>query len=290
MTNYFIGIDVGASTAKAVLIDDETKGILASSVRPSGVDFSKAAESVRDDVLNETYLTMDKIKYVVSTGYGRNNVEFANDNRTEINCHARGVFYYYPESCIIIDIGGQDNKIITIDSSGKRLNFKMNRKCAAGTGTFLEEIANRLRVPRDKMDKLARKGSEENALNSFCTVFASTEILSRIRDGESVENMVRGAFNSIVLRVIELGISGTEDKTIVITGGVVQYNPFIVDLLAKKLGVKIKVPPEPQVIGALGAALIAAEIYEQMNKDKDKVNEKVKENGNDRSEFTEDSN
>jgi predicted CoA-substrate-specific enzyme activase len=270
MTNYFLGIDIGASTAKAVLIDDETKGILANSIKPSGVDFTKSAEEVREDVLNETNIPEDKIKFVVSTGYGRDNVAFANENRTEINCHARGVYFYYPESCIIIDIGGQDNKVITIDASGKRLNFKMNRKCAAGTGTFLEEIARRLDVPRDKMDKLARKASSESALNSFCTVFASTEILSRIRDGESVENMVRGAFNSIVQRVIELGIIGTEDKTMVLTGGVVQHNPFIVELLENKMGVEIKVPPEPQAIGALGAALIAEEIYTKEYKNSQK--------------------
>jgi predicted CoA-substrate-specific enzyme activase len=270
MTNYFLGIDIGASTAKAVLIDDDTQGVLASSIKPSGVDFAKSAEEVREDVLNETYIPEDKIKFVVSTGYGRNNVEFANENRTEINCHARGVFYYYPESCIIVDIGGQDNKVIIIDASGKRLNFKMNRKCAAGTGTFLEEIARRLNVPLEKMDKLARRATSEIALNSFCTVFASTEILSRIRDGESVENMVGGAFNSIVQRVIELGIIGTEDKPIVLTGGVVQHNPFIVELLEKKMGVKIKVPPEPQVIGALGAAMIAEELYRKENEDKQK--------------------
>jgi predicted CoA-substrate-specific enzyme activase len=270
MTNYFLGIDIGASTAKAVLIDDDTQGVLASSIKPSGVDFAKSAEEVREDVLNETYIPEDKIKFVVSTGYGRNNVEFANENRTEINCHARGVFYYYPESCIIVDIGGQDNKVIIIDASGKRLNFKMNRKCAAGTGTFLEEIARRLNVPLEKMDKLARRATSEIALNSFCTVFASTEILSRIRDGESVENMVGGAFNSIVQRVIELGIIGTEDKPIILTGGVVQHNPFIVELLEKKMGVKIKVPPEPQVIGALGAAMIAEELYRKENEDKQK--------------------
>lgn len=261
MTECFLGIDIGASTAKAVLINGETTQILANIVKPSGVNFTKVAELVRDDVLNEANLSLGDIKYILSTGYGRNNVEFANENRTEINCHARGVFHYFPESCLIVDIGGQDNKVINIDTSGKRLNFKMNRKCAAGTGTFLEEIANRLGVPLEELDKLARKATKNISLNSYCTVFASTEILSRIREGETVENMVKGAFLSIVQRIVELGITGTEKELIVMTGGVVQYNPFIVDLLEEKIGVKIEVPPEPQSIGAFGAALIAKELY-----------------------------
>jgi len=264
MSNYFIGIDIGASTSKAVLIDD-SKTILAKCVILSGVDFNKAAEQVCNTVLDEANLTMKDINFIVSTGYGRNNVPFANDTKTEINCHAKGVYHYFPESCLIVDIGGQDNKVINIDSSGKRLNFKMNRKCSAGTGTFIEEIANRLSVPKDSLDDLARRADKDLSLNSFCTVFASTEILSRIRDGETVENMVRGAFNSIVLRVIELGLAGKEDTKIILTGGVVQYNPFIVELLEKKLGVKIDVPPQPQITGALGAALIAQELAQDKN-------------------------
>jgi predicted CoA-substrate-specific enzyme activase len=261
MTGNFLGIDIGASTAKGVLIEEHTQEILSISIKPSGVDFSNVANEIRNEVLKKIDMPDENVKYVVSTGYGRNNVKFANENRTEINCHARGVYHYFPEKCIILDIGGQDNKIIEIDNLGKRLNFKMNRKCAAGTGTFLEEIANRLGVPKDNMDKLARKADKNIALNSFCTVFASTEILARIREGETVENMVRGAFNSIAQRVIELGITGREDVLIVMTGGVVEYNPFIVELMEEKIGVKIKVPPKPQTIGAFGAALIAEEIY-----------------------------
>ena len=267
MTEHFMGIDIGAVTSKAVLIDSDDQK-LASSVIPSGVDFKKAAESVSDNVLRERNLTLDQVKYIVSTGYGRRNVLFANDTKTEINCHGRGVYHYFPQSSLIVDIGGQDNKVITIDATGKRLNFKMNRKCAAGTGTFLEEIANRLGVPRENMDALARKASKNISLNSYCTVFASTEILARIREGESVENMVKGAFHSIILRVIELGISSTATENIVMTGGVVQHNPFIVELLEEQLGVEIKVPPEPQVIGALGAALLAHEIFLKKMNDK----------------------
>jgi predicted CoA-substrate-specific enzyme activase len=265
MPEYFMGIDIGAVAAKAVLID-EAKQVLAHSIIPSGVDFAKAAETVSNNILQETKITLDHVKYIVSTGYGRNNVAFAHNNKTEISCHGRGVYYYFPEDAIIVDIGGQDNKVIRIDSSGKRLNFNMNRKCAAGTGTFLEEIANRLGVDRKDMDDLARKSTKNITINSYCTVFASTEILAKIREGESIENMVRGAFNSIVLRIIELGLTCQGNESIVMTGGVVQHNPFIATLLEEQLKLKVKVPPAPQAIGALGAALFALEIY---NKNKD---------------------
>lgn len=262
MTEYFLGIDIGASTTKAVLIDNKDCKILASSIIPSGVDFTKAAQTVMDNVLAETYIPRGKVKYIVSTGYGRNNVPFTDDIKTEIHCHAKGVYHYFLESCLIVDIGGQDNKVISIDASGKQLSFKMNRKCAAGTGTFLEEIANRLGVPREQLDSLARKSTKDISINSFCTVFASTEILARIREGESIENMILGAFHSIVLRVIELGLPTTKEEPIIITGGVVQHNPIIAELLEEKLGVPVKVPPTPQVTGALGAALVAKELFE----------------------------
>jgi predicted CoA-substrate-specific enzyme activase len=261
MTEYFMGIDVGAATTKGVIIDDSKHQILARSVIPSGVDFKAAAETAKDNILAEACIPFEKVGYVISTGYGRENVKFSSATRTEINCHGRGVYHYFPENCLIIDIGGQDNKIIKIDSNGKRLSFKMNRKCAAGTGTFLEEIANRLSVPLENLDALARKATKDISLNSFCTVFASTEILSRIREGETVENMVKGAFSSIILRIIELGIYNTLKESIVLTGGVVQHNPYVVQLLEEKLGMKIKVPPEPQIIGAFGAALIANEEF-----------------------------
>ena len=226
MVEYFMGIDIGAANSKAVLITGDNHQILASSIIRSGVDFAEAAKSVHTNVLTMANISTDMVKFIISTGYGRKNVKFANDTKTEIYCHARGVHHYFPENCTIVDIGGQDNKVIEIESSGKQLGFKMNRKCAAGTGAFLEEIANRLGVPMESLDTLARKAEKNITLNSFCTVFASTEILARIREGESVQNMVKGAFNSIVLRIIELGLpSTTEGKlNIVMTGGVVQYN------------------------------------------------------------------
>ncbi|MDH5706618.1 MAG: acyl-CoA dehydratase activase [Candidatus Aminicenantes bacterium] len=142
--NHFAGIDVGASTTKAVIID-KNREILGHSVKDSGADFKAAAEKTFAEAKKQAKRRAQDEYFVVSTGYGRRNVAFADNTKTEISCHAKGSFYYFPESHTLIDIGGQDSKIIKVNASGNRTGFKMNRKCAAGTGAFLEEMANRLR-------------------------------------------------------------------------------------------------------------------------------------------------
>jgi predicted CoA-substrate-specific enzyme activase len=260
---YFIGVDVGAVTTKAVLIDEDNN-ILAKSIIKSGADFSAAAEEVQKNVLEETNIERNSIKYVVSTGYGRNNVKFRDGIKTEISCHSRGAYYYFPGRITIIDIGGQDNKIIKLDKSGKKTSFKMNRKCAAGTGTFLEEIANRLDIPLDKINSLAKASKKIVDIGSYCTVFSSTEILSKIKDGEKVEDLIRGAFRSVVKRLLEMEAL---DGPVVMTGGVVEHNPFIADTLKEFCDVEVKIPENPQAIGAFGAALYAREQFLETNKE-----------------------
>lgn len=254
---YFAGIDVGSSMTKAVIINAK-KEIMGFGVNPSGVNFEYSANSAYQTALKNANLTPKNIKYIVSTGYGRENVAFANETKTEISCHGKGAYYYYPTKITIIDIGGQDTKIIKFNERGELIGFKANRKCAAGTGTFLEEIANRLKVSPNDLDKLARNATKEITLSSYCTVFAGTEIITRIKEGETRENIIRGAFDSVVKRVLEIDSIAGE---VVITGGVVAYNRLITDLLAKRLDLKINVPPNPQIIGAFGAALYAASSY-----------------------------
>jgi predicted CoA-substrate-specific enzyme activase len=154
----------------------------------------------------------------------------------------------------VIDIGGQDNKVIRLGDDGRRLDFKMNRKCAAGTGAFVEEIALRLDLPLSEMESLAASTDRAVRLSSFCTVFAKTEILSHLRQGVPVAEIVRGAFQSVIQRVVEMDpLTGT----VVLTGGVVAHNPTVAQLLGQQLGRDVIVPPDPQQTGALGAALIA---------------------------------
>ena len=252
---YFAGIDVGTSYIKAVIIN-EKKEIAGSFTDRSGSDLQKPIKSVFERAISDANISKSSVKHITSTGFGRGNVTFADNVKTEISSHAKGAYHYFPKHITIIDIGGQDTKIIKLDSKGKTLGFKMNRKCAAGTGSFLEEIAFKLNIPMDEMNILAGQSSKNTALSSFCTVFASTEILTRIKEGEKIEDMVKSAFESVAKRVIEMD---TLDGTIVMTGGVVAYNDIVLKILSKNVGKKIYIPPNPQLIGALGAALFARE-------------------------------
>jgi len=196
------------------------------------------------------------IVHVVSTGYGRNNVTYAASNRTEIGCHAKGSYLYFPRAITIVDIGGQDNKIIKLDADGRRISFKMNRKCAAGTGAFLEEMSARLDIPLSDMDGLARQATDIVQIGSYCTVFSATEVLEHIRNGKKVQDIIKGLFISVIRRILEMD-SLTEQ--VVMTGGVVAHNSYLVELAAQEIGRSILVPPHPQLTGAIGAALYAKE-------------------------------
>jgi predicted CoA-substrate-specific enzyme activase len=201
-------------------------------------------------------VSQNNVVKAISTGYGRNNVSFTQETKTEIGCHSKGCFFYFPWSITIIDIGGQDNKIIKLDEKGRRTGFKMNRKCAAGTGAFLEEMSLRLNIPMEEMDALARQSREIVKLGSFCTVFSATEVLENIRQGKKVTDIVKGLFFSVIKRVLEM--EALTEK-VVMTGGVVAHNPFLVTMTEEIIGKKILVPPYPQLTGAIGAALYAME-------------------------------
>ena len=187
------GIDVGSCTTKAVLINRE-RDILASRVIYSGTDFQDASAKAWDECLRKAGLGREAVAAVVSTGYGRKSVPFATRTVTEISCHGRGCLHFFPGPITVVDIGGQDNKIIKLDAAGRRVSFKMNRKCAAGTGAFLEEMALRLRLPIEELDRLARSADGEVVLGSYCTVFTATEVLEKIKSGHPVDRIVRGLF------------------------------------------------------------------------------------------------
>jgi predicted CoA-substrate-specific enzyme activase len=191
-----------------------------------------------------------------STGYGRKNVPFSRDTKTEIGCHAKGCYHYFPMAMTVIDIGGQDNKIIKLDQQGRRLNFKMNRKCAAGTGAFLEEMSMRLEIPLEDMDALAAASENMVELGSFCTVFTATEVLEKIRQGKKIPDIVKGLFFSVIKRVLEMD---SLTDAVVMTGGVVAHNPHLVKMVEELTRKEILLPRYPQLTGAVGAALFAIE-------------------------------
>ncbi len=253
MAGKYAGIDIGSCTTKAVVIDVDGN-ITGSYVCQSGIDYPRVAREALEAALRST--EWDRTPVVV-TGYGRRSVDFATAVKTEIACHARGGYSYFPRAMTLIDIGGQDNKVIRLDTQGRRLDFKMNRKCAAGTGAFIEEIAARMAVPLEEMDSLARRAKKRVKISSYCTVFALTEILGLIRNGASMEELARGIFESVVDRVMEMVL--LPDFTI-LCGGVVAHNSIVVDIFRERVTGEVAVPPFPQLTGAYGAALFAREL------------------------------
>jgi predicted CoA-substrate-specific enzyme activase len=255
LTGYFLGIDVGSWSTKAVLIDGSGR-IAGKAMRRSGADLKAAIEECRAEVLKQASVGPGDIKRTVATGFGRDVVGSADGVRTEISCHARGAFFHFPKEMTVIDIGGQDNKVIRVNPKGKHISFRMNRKCAAGTGAFLEEVALKLSIPLEQFTELSRKATKKLQIGAFCTVFTSTEVLALVRKGEKKEDIVRGLLASVAARIMEMEpISGT----VVITGGVIAYNPGLKDIFEQDFGLKVEVPPDPQYCGALGAALYASD-------------------------------
>jgi predicted CoA-substrate-specific enzyme activase len=249
----FVGVDVGASHTKVAIVNSE-KELIGHSVRKSGTDFTEAAEICLKAALAMARASGEDIVRCVSTGYGRKNVPFSPETKTEIGCHARGCYHYFPMAMTVIDIGGQDNKVIKVDDKGRRLSFKMNRKCAAGTGAFLEEMSVRLGIPLEDMDGLAEGAENMVELGSYCTVFSATEVLEKIRQGKKVPDIVKGLFFSVIKRVLEM--DSLTDR-VVMTGGVVAHNPYLVNMVEEITERDILVPEYPQLTGAVGAALFA---------------------------------
>ncbi|MCL0078463.1 acyl-CoA dehydratase activase [Dehalococcoidia bacterium] len=249
----FAGVDVGASCTKVVILDAERK-LLGYAVRRSGTDFARTAAICLKSALETAGAGQGDVVRCVSTGYGRRNVTFSDETKTEIGCQARGCYHYYPMAMTIVDIGGQDNKIIKLDAQGRRLSFKMNRKCAAGTGAFLEEMSSRLEIPLEEMDSLARAAENMVELGSYCTVFSATEVLEKISQGENVSDIVKGLFFSVIKRILEMD---SLREGVVMTGGVVAHNPYLVKMVKEITGGEILVPEFPWLTGAVGAALFS---------------------------------
>lgn len=253
--NIFVGIDVGSSRTKVAILDYE-KNLIGHAVKKPGTDFSNSAEACLSASLKMAHSSKRDIVSAVSTGYGRKNVSFTKETKTEIGCHAMGCYLNFPIAITIIDIGGQDNKIIKLNEEGRRISFKMNRKCAAGTGAFLEEISARLDIPLEKMDRLGGQSENMVKLGSFCTVFSATEVLENIRKGKKIPDIVKGVFFSVIRRVLEMD-SLTEN--VVMTGGVVAHNRNLVKMTEEIIKREVLVPKHPQLTGAIGAALYAME-------------------------------
>ncbi len=248
MSTLVCGVDVGSTWTKAVALDDDANMVGKALVRTT-MSFEQAAARALEQVAGTK-----RPSTLVATGYGRKNVAGADMVKTEIACHALGAYHHFPKPCRVVDIGGQDNKIITVGEGGAVMDFKMNRKCAAGTGAFVEEISRRLEIGLDRLEKLAEEADRDITLGSFCTVFSATEVIKLIREGERPENICRGIFNSVVSRIVEMGELG---PSILLTGGVAAAFPIVAKLFRQKTQAELHIVPDAQFAGALGAALTA---------------------------------
>jgi predicted CoA-substrate-specific enzyme activase len=248
------GIDIGAATAKAVIMNEE--GILAWAVMPTGFDVVQVGREVMNGALERAGQSLADLAFIISTGYARNAVPFANKALTEILCHAKGAHFLMPEVRTVIDIGGQDSKVIKVGGSGEVLDFAMNDKCAAGTGRFFEVMAGVLQLDIGEMGNISVKSVKPSKISSTCTVFAETEMVSLRARGEAREDIVAGLHQAAALRVTSLGRGVGFMKEIMLTGGV-SKNRGIKKFLEEKIGMEIITPEEPQIVGALGAALLA---------------------------------
>lgn len=249
------GCDVGSLTGKAVLFEDGS--ILSYSIVLTTIKPEKTAHNAMNEALKKCDLSLGDIKYIVGTGYGRVKIPFANMNISELSCHGKGAHSLIPTIRTVIDVGGQDCKVIKIDEEGKLLDFAMNDKCAAGTGRFLEVMAKALELRLDELGPLSLQSRNPVAITSQCSVFAETEVVSRIAEGAEVVDIVAGIHEAIAARIMSLVYRVGLEKDITITGGVAK-NIGVVTCLEKRMGVEAKkLPIDPQIVGALGAALIA---------------------------------
>lgn len=246
---------------KVVIVDHE---IVASYIGPTGAEHRKLANRVMEEALGRANLTFKDLSYIIATGYGRINVPFADKQITEITCHARGLHYLLPTVRTIVDIGGQDSKGISI-KDGKVTSFVMNDKCAAGTGRFLEIMADALGVPLAGLGELSLAAAAPAVIGNMCTVFAEQEVISQLAAGESVPNLVAGIHQAIAARVFALVSKVKIKPDVAITGGGAK-NIGLVKALEDKFGCAVLVPPEPLITGALGAALIGKEMFENAAK------------------------
>jgi predicted CoA-substrate-specific enzyme activase len=249
-----VGLDIGSITTKIAVM--ENSKLLFTNLSFTGYNAEKAWKDILEETLDRLQMKAGSVDRIVSTGYGRNNVDIANKKITEIMCHAEGARYFLPQAKSVIDIGGQDSKFIRLGDTGGVSDFVMNDKCAAGTGRFLEVMARALELNLEDFGNLSLMAKKPAKISSMCTVFAESEIISLISKGESRENIIAGIHESIASRMASMmGRTGVA-KPVVMTGGVAK-NIGIKNALEKKLNIKIEVPATAQVNGASGAAILA---------------------------------
>jgi predicted CoA-substrate-specific enzyme activase len=253
---YAAGVDVGAASGEVLIWDGEE--IVAYSIVPTGFNSRGAAHQAMDKALEGTGISRQDIGSIVATGYGRIAIDYAHRQVTEISCYARGINHLYPQVRTIIDIGGQDSKAISVGQDGRVVDFLMNDKCAAGTGRFLEVMAKALELGVEDLGEISLQAREPHQVSSTCTVFAESEVVTLVAEGVNREDIVAGLHAAIAKRTMSMVNRLGLVSPVAMAGGVAK-NKGVVKALEEELGEALIVPSEPQIVGALGAALLAME-------------------------------
>jgi predicted CoA-substrate-specific enzyme activase len=248
-----LGIDVGSSFAKAVVVED---GILLSyATSPSGGNYAAAARKVSDEAIEKAALSRTDIGVAVATGYGSGSIDFANRTIADISCHAAGIRHFFPSARTVIDIGGQFCRVIKLDSEGRPANFVQNEKCAGGSGKFLQVIARILHMKVEDIGALSMQSKNPVQFTTGCAVFAESEAVSRIAEGASPADILAGVHKAMAAKIVNLTIRLGLVQDCAVTGGGAK-DTGLVHTLEAELGSKVFVPKEPWITGALGAALL----------------------------------
>ncbi len=252
---FYAGIDVGSRSTEAVILSKD-QNVHSCGVVDTGVSGARAAEASLNIALERGQIQRESLAGIVATGYGRKQVSQASAWVTEITCHARGAFHLFPETRTVIDIGGQDSKVIRIDETGHVVDFAMNDRCAAGTGRFLEVMARALEMGLSELGAVSHDSSRAAVISNLCTVFAESEVISLLAEGRAVAEIVCGLQASVAERTVALLKRISFATPLTMTGGVAE-NRGVVQALETKLKVSLQIPEMPRIVGALGAALAA---------------------------------
>jgi predicted CoA-substrate-specific enzyme activase len=271
---FVAGIDIGAKTTKAIILDENRKICGQSSIR-TRPDFPAIAKEALDAALQQAKLKQNELSYIATTGFGRYNVPFRDIQITDITCVAVGAVFLFPKSHTVLDIGAQSTRAIRVSNAGKVMEFRTNDKCAAGAGGFIERAAKYLEVQMDEVGKLSLDAVKPQTISSVCAVLAESEIINHVSSGETVENILRGVHNSLASRALALMKRAGLDDEVTFVGGVARQEGMV-KALEQTLKRKVNVSKEPDMVGALGAALLALKRLEKLRATENATKEEAK--------------
>lgn len=258
---YTMGIDIGSTASKSVILKNGEE-IISKAVINVGAGTSGPSRVI-EEVTKQVGLKREDIHYILATGYGRNSLEEWSDQQmSELSCHAKGAWYLFPNVKTVIDIGGQDAKVLKVGPKGTLINFVMNDKCAAGTGRFLDVMAKILEVEVGDLQTLSAESTKEVSISSTCTVFAESEVISQLAKGTDRKDIIKGIHRAVASRVGGLAKRIGIEEDLCMTGGVA-LNGGVVSCLSDELGYEVKTSPLTQYTGSIGAALFAYQKYQR---------------------------